>query len=148
MLRRTPLLVLAILVFSAGTGPSLCAQPTSAPGSVDPSLYRDLDFRMVGPTRGGRVTAVEGHPAHPHTFYMGAAGGGGIWKTTDYGETWTNLTDGEGLRSTAIGALEVPASDTSVVYAGTGSERIRARLDTIQSRWQTLREEMEGPTTD
>ena len=130
MLRRTPLLVLAVLVFSAGTGPSLCAQPTSAPASVDPSLYRDLDFRMVGPTRGGRVTAVEGHPAHPHTFYMGAAGGGGIWKTTDYGETWTNLTDGEGLRSTAIGALEVPASDTSVVYAGTGSESIRANVTT------------------
>ena len=79
---------------------------------------------------------------------MGAAGGGGIWMTTNYGETWTNLTDREGLRRTAIGAPEVPSSDTSVVYAGTGSERIRARLDEIQGRWQTLREEMEVPTTE
>ena len=94
------------------------------------------------------MTAVEGPPAHPHTFYTSAAGGGGIWKTTDYGETWINLTDGEGLRRTAIGAPEVPSSDTSVVYAGTGSERIRARLDTTQSRWQTLKAEIEGPTTD
>jgi photosystem II stability/assembly factor-like uncharacterized protein len=102
----------------------------SGPAAVDTSLYRDLDFRMVGPTRGGRVTTVEGHPAHPNTFYMGAAGGGGIWKTTDNGQTWHNLTDGAGFRSTAIGAIEVPAADTSIVYAGTGSEAIRANVTT------------------
>ena len=127
---RTSFLCVAALIASVVAAPSLFAQSVSPPASVDTTLYRDLDFRMVGPTRGGRVTAVEGHPAHPHTFYMGAAGGGGIWKTTNYGETWTNLTDGEGLRSTAIGALEVPASDTSVVYAGTGSESIRANVTT------------------
>jgi len=130
MLPRTHFLLAVLLAAGLGASSPLCAQPASAPASVDTSLYRDLDFRMVGPTRGGRVTAVEGHPAHPHTFYMGAAGGGGIWKTTDYGETWTNLTDGEGLRSTAIGALEVPAPDTSIVYAGTGSESIRANVTT------------------
>lgn len=97
---------------------------------VDTALFRDLDYRMVGPTRGGRVTAVEGHPAHPHTFYMGAAGGGGVWKTTDRGQTWLPLTDGEGFKSTSIGALEVPASDTSIVYAGTGTDGIRANVTT------------------
>ncbi len=131
MLRRSASLLAAALIAGLLAAPSsLLAQPTAGPASVDTALYRDLDARMVGPTRGGRVTAVEGHPAHPHTFYMGAAGGGGIWKTTDYGDTWTNLTDGENFRSTAIGALEVPAADTSVVYAGTGSESIRANVTT------------------
>ncbi len=122
--------------FAAGLGflltVGLLAVPPSdaQPSAVDTSLYEDLDYRMVGPTRGGRVTAVEGHTAHPRTFYMGAAGGGGIWKTTDYGETWSVLTDGENFKSTAIGALEVPAADPSVVYAGTGSTCIRANVTT------------------
>ena len=119
---RTVLAALALLLLVPGAA--------AQPAAVDTALYRDLDFRMVGPTRGGRVTAVEGHPAHPRTFYMGAAGGGGVWKTTDYGETWTSITDGAGFKSTAIGALEVPASDTSIVYAGTGSESIRANVTT------------------
>jgi len=119
---RTVLAALALLLLVPGAA--------AQPAAVDTALYRDLDFRMVGPTRGGRVTAVEGHPAHPRTFYMGAAGGGGIWKTTDYGETWTSITDGAGFKSTAIGALEIPVSDTSVVYAGTGSESIRANVTT------------------
>jgi photosystem II stability/assembly factor-like uncharacterized protein len=131
MLHRTPplraLVPLCALLLLGLVGPPPAAGQRAA---VDTALYRDLDFHMVGPTRGGRVTAVEGHPAHPRTFYMGAAGGGGIWKTTDYGETWTVLTDGEGFKSTAIGAIEVPASDTSVVYAGTGSEAIRANVTT------------------
>ena len=118
--------LLCVLGLALSVPLPLSAQPTP----VDTALFRDLEYRMVGPTRGGRVTAVEGHPAHPQTFYMGAAGGGGVWKTTDYGETWTPLTDGEGLKSTAIGALEVPAADTSVVYAGTGSEAIRANVTT------------------
>jgi len=130
MLPRTVALRIALPLFvlfvSLGAPLPGSAQPTS----VDTSLYQDLDYRMVGPTRGGRVTAVEGHPAHPHTFYMGAAGGGGVWKTTDYGETWAPLTDGAGFKSTAIGAIEVPDADTSVVYVGTGSESIRANVTT------------------
>jgi photosystem II stability/assembly factor-like uncharacterized protein len=92
--------------------------------------FDDLDFRQVGPSRGGRVTAVEGHPAHPHTFYMGGAGGSGVWKTTDHGTTWTNLSDGHGFRSTSIGAIEVADSDTSVVYVGTGTDGIRSNVTT------------------
>ncbi|MFB6247058.1 MAG: WD40/YVTN/BNR-like repeat-containing protein [Salinibacter sp.] len=118
--------LVGLLCLGLGLPPAAAAQPVP----IDTALVRDLEYRMVGPTRGGRVTAVEGHPAHPQTFYMGAAGGGGVWKTTDHGETWHNLTDGAGLKSTAIGALEVPASDTSIVYAGTGSESIRANVTT------------------
>jgi photosystem II stability/assembly factor-like uncharacterized protein len=124
--RARPLLVVLLL----GLGLLAPRPGTAQTAPVDTALVRDLNARMVGPTRGGRVTAVEGHSAHPKTFYMGAAGGGGVWKTTNYGETWTNLTDGAGFRSTAIGAIEVPAADTSVVYVGTGSECIRANVTT------------------
>jgi photosystem II stability/assembly factor-like uncharacterized protein len=96
----------------------------------DTAFFHGMQFRSVGPTRGGRVTAVEGHPAHPHKFYMGGAGGSGIWKTENYGQTYTNLTDGKGFKSTSIGALEVADSDTSVIYAGTGTDGIRANVTT------------------
>ena len=103
----------------------------------DSSLYQDMEFRTVGPTRGGRVTAVEGHPKHPQTFYMGAAGGGGVWRTTDYGNSWQNLTDGEGFKSTSIGAIEVAESDTSVIYVGTGSDGIRANVTTGRGMYKS-----------
>ncbi len=120
------------LLLGLGTPLALPAQTTDAdaPAEVDTSLFRELDFRMVGPTRGGRVTAVEGHPAHPHTFYMGGAGGSGVWKTSDAGNTWNNLSDGEGFQSTSIGALAVAPSDTSIVYAGTGTDGIRSNVTT------------------
>jgi photosystem II stability/assembly factor-like uncharacterized protein len=104
------------------------AQKTES--TFDTTLFHDMEFRPVGPTRGGRVTAVEGHKNHPHTFYMGAAGGGGVWRTTDYGNSWKNLTDGKGFKSTSIGAIEVADSDTSVIYVGTGTDGIRANVTT------------------
>jgi photosystem II stability/assembly factor-like uncharacterized protein len=96
---------------------------------VDPALFQGLEARTVGPSRGGRVTTVAGHPAHPHTFYMGATGGG-VWKTTDHGATWTNISDGHGFRSASMGALAIAPSDTSVIYAGTGSDAIRSNVIT------------------
>ena len=121
-------LLLSLPFLLLGLAVPLSSDAQSTP--VDTSLYRDLDFRMVGPTRGGRVTAVEGHPAHPNTFYMGAAGGGGVWKTTNNGQTWINLTDGAGFKSTSIGAIDVPTSDTSIVYVGGGTDGIRANVTT------------------
>ena len=93
---------------------------------VDTSYFSDLDFRMVGPSRGGRVTAVAGHPAHPETFYMGATGGG-VWKTTDYGQTWFNKSDGY-FETASIGAIRVAPSADSIVYVGTGSDGIRSNI--------------------
>ncbi|WP_138431344.1 WD40/YVTN/BNR-like repeat-containing protein [Fodinibius saliphilus] len=105
--------------------------------TYDHSFYQDLEFRTVGPSRGGRVTAVEGHPGHPHTFYMGAAGGGGVWRTTDYGSSWQNLTDGKGFKSTSIGAIEVTESDTSTIYVGTGTDGIRANVTTGRGMYKS-----------
>jgi len=85
-----------------------------------------LEYRNVGPTRGGRVTAVAGTVAARSTFYMGASGGG-VWKTTDYGETWHNVSDGY-FDSPSIGDISVSQTDPNVVYVGTGSDGLRSNV--------------------
>jgi photosystem II stability/assembly factor-like uncharacterized protein len=86
---------------------------------IDERLYDALDYRMIGPHRGGRVTAVCGVRQEPFTYYMGATGGG-VWKTTNAGRTWNNVSDGF-LRVGSIGAVAVADSDPNVVWVGTGS---------------------------
>jgi len=85
-----------------------------------------MRYRMIGPERGGRVTTVTGVPSQPYTFYMGSTGGG-IWKTTDAGHTWTNISDGQ-ISVGSMGAIDVSLSDANVIYAGTGSSKIRSNV--------------------
>ncbi len=94
-----------------------------AAGGIPEELYQAMEWRLVGPYRGGRVTAVAGVPSRPHTFYMGATGGG-VWKTENAGHTWTNVSDGF-FNTASIGAVAVSESDPNVVYAGTGESPIR-----------------------
>jgi len=90
---------------------------------LDPSLYQALQWRSVGPHRGGRVTAVEGVAEQPFTFYMGATGGG-VWKTTDGGANWSNISDGW-FRTGSVGAIAVARSDPNVIYVGMGEHCVR-----------------------
>ena len=85
-----------------------------------------LTYRNVGPSRGGRVTAVAGHPAQPSTFYMGATGGG-VWKTENLGVSWTPVSDGY-FHTGSIGSIRVAPSDPNVVWVGTGSDGIRSNV--------------------
>ena len=94
----------------------------------DSELITGLKYRCIGPTRGGRVTAVAGVPNHPDTFYMGACGGG-IWKTSDYGQSWLNVSDGF-FSTGSIGAIRVALADPSIIYVGTGSDGIRSNVIT------------------
>lgn len=94
----------------------------------DTTLYNGMKYRMIGPYRGGRSTAVAGHKSHPYTFYMGSTGGG-VWKTADAGESWTNISDGF-FDVASIGAIDVANSDPSVIYVGTGSADIRGNVST------------------
>ncbi|MBI1765788.1 MAG: hypothetical protein HYR56_30660 [Acidobacteria bacterium] len=93
---------------------------------VDPQLFNGLRYRSIGPARGGRVTALAGVRKQPHTFYLGATGGG-VWKTTDAGGSWANVSDGF-FATGSIGALAVAESDANIVYAGTGSAAIRSNV--------------------
>ena len=87
---------------------------------IEPVLSQ-LEWRCIGPHRGGRVVAVAGDPAHPTVFYFGACAGG-IWKTSDGGIYWENVSDGY-FTTAAVGAIAVAPSDPNVIFAGTG-ERI------------------------
>ncbi|MFQ5568444.1 MAG: hypothetical protein ACE5G0_02140 [Rhodothermales bacterium] len=102
------------------------SQEDNAGGGYDPALFQELDFRMIGPSRGGRATTVAGHRTQPHTFYFGSTGGG-VWKTTDYGTTWRNISDGF-FQTASIGSIDVADSDPNILYVGTGSDGIRSNV--------------------
>ncbi len=91
--------------------------------TYDEKLYNALEWRSIGPHRGGRVTAVAGIPSQPYVYYMGATGGG-VWKTVDGGQTWEPVAD-EFLGTGSIGAIAVAPSDPNVVYVATGEACIR-----------------------
>ena len=82
-----------------------------------------LEWRCIGPFRGGRVVAVSGDPQNPAVFYFGAVAGG-VWKTQDAGQYWECVSDGY-LKTASVGALEVAPSDPNVIYAGMGETTIR-----------------------
>lgn len=91
--------------------------------TVDPALFQAMKWRNIGPFRGGRVTAVAGAAIGESAFYMGAAGGG-VWKTSDNGLTWKNVSDGF-FKTSSVGALAVSPSDPNVIYAGMGEAEVR-----------------------
>ncbi|MDR3747876.1 MAG: hypothetical protein P4M04_06965 [Acidobacteriota bacterium] len=93
--------------------------------TVSPDRLSALQWRMIGPFRGGRVVAVTGVPGDGVTYYFGSVGGG-IWKTTAAGVTWTPIFDSQPVAS--IGALEVAPSNPNILYAGTGESDIRSDL--------------------
>jgi photosystem II stability/assembly factor-like uncharacterized protein len=96
--------------------------PAAAPRH-DSTLFQAMAWRSVGPYRGGRVTAVTGVTGDPLTFYFGATGGG-VWKTTDGGISWSPIADSI-LGAGSIGAVAVAPSDPNVLYVGTGEACIR-----------------------
>ena len=99
-------------------------QGTATPLPADPTAL--LSWRSIGPPRGGRSIAVSGVKGRPQEAYFGAVGGG-LWKTTDAGETWTPITDGQ-LKSSSVGAVAVSDSNPDVVFIGMGESCIRGNI--------------------
>jgi hypothetical protein len=121
---RLPVLaILAGFVFVCST--SFAASPSPSPtpaGAIDEKLFKGMQWRQIGPFRGGRALTIEGVPGEPDTYYFGAVAGG-VWKTTDGGANWKPLFDKEPISS--IGAIAIALSDHNVIYAGTGEAAIR-----------------------
>ncbi len=102
--------------------------------AYETGLYDALEYRLVGPFRGGRSAAVTGVPEKPNLFYFGAAGGG-IWKTTDGGREWQNISDG--YFGGSIGSIEVAQSDVNVIYVGGGEKTVRGNVSSGYGIWKT-----------
>ena len=94
---------------------------------VDAKLYSDMKWREIGPMRGGRTRALAGVPSQPETFYIGMVNGG-VWKTTDAGETWQSVWDTQ--PSGSIGSIAVSLSNPNVVYVASGEGLQRPDLST------------------
>ena len=90
--------------------------------TYEQGLYSQMQWRPIGPLRGGRGRAVAGVPSQPNVFYIGNDDGG-VWKTTDYGNSWHPIFDDEPTSS--IGAIAVSVSNPDVIYVGTGESTIR-----------------------
>jgi photosystem II stability/assembly factor-like uncharacterized protein len=98
--------------------------PAAAP--IDSSLYGGMKWRSLGPERGGRSIAVSGSSARPNEYFFGAAGGG-IWKSTDYGNTWESVGDKD-LGSSSVGAVAIAPSNPDIVYIGMGESCFRGNI--------------------
>ena len=97
-------------------------------GAQDSAALRGMEYRFVGPNRGGRVTTVTGIPSQPRTFYMGVASGG-VFKTTDAGHSWFPVSDRD-FAVGSIGDIAVALSNPDIVYVGTGSDGLRSNVST------------------
>ncbi len=106
---------------------SASASPSSSEPQFNPRLFHDLQWRCIGPFRGGRTVAATGVAGKPNLFYIGV-NNGGVWKTTDAGRTWVPIFDGEPTGS--IGALAVAPTDPDIIYVGSGEGLRRPDLST------------------
>lgn len=93
---------------------------------IDPSFYSSYSWRNIGPDRGGRSLGSAGSPSRPYEYYFGATGGG-LWKTTDGGNEWFPVTDGQ-ISSSSIGAVTVAETNPDVVYIGGGETQLRGSI--------------------
>lgn len=103
--------------------------------NYDEKLYDAVEYRSMGPHRGGRASAVTGVPGKPNLYYMGATGGG-VWRTIDGGQTWENISDG--YFGGSIGAVAVAESNPNVIYVGGGENTVRGNVSYGYGIWKSL----------
>ncbi len=106
-----------------------------ATSTIDESLYDGLKYRLVGPFRGGRSCTATGVPGKPNLYYFGSVGGG-VWKTTDAGTTWENISDG--YFGGSIGAVAVSEADPNVIYVGQGEKTVRGNVSSGFGVWKSV----------
>jgi len=116
---------------------SLSAQEkttTNTSNSPDQDKYGSVEWRHIGPFRGGRSCAVTGVEGKPNLYYFGATGGG-VWKTENGGQSWSNISDG--YFGGSIGSIAVASSDNNVLYVGGGEKTVRGNVSFGYGVWRS-----------
>ncbi|MDA0985934.1 MAG: glycosyl hydrolase, partial [Bacteroidetes bacterium] len=103
--------------------------------SYPEKVYDAIQYRSIGPFRGGRSAAVTGVSGKPNLFYFGATGGG-VWKTEDGGQTYENISDG--YFGGSIGSVAVSQSDPNVIYVGGGEVTLRGNVSSGYGLWKSV----------
>ena len=118
-------MIIGLAVLTSNT--SVYSQKKSKKNSVtfDETLHESVEYREIGPFRGGRSAAVVGVEGNPKLFYFGATGGG-VWKTEDGGETYENISDG--FFGGSVGSIAIAKNDPNVIYVGGGEVTIRGNV--------------------
>ncbi len=127
-------LIVIVLALLVALPMEMSAQKKST-ANYDESLYNSMQWRSIGPYRGGRSAAVTGVPGKPNLYYMGPAGGG-VWRTKDGGQTWENLSDG--YFGGSIGAVAVSEYDNNVLYVGGGEKTVRGNVSNGWGMWKSV----------
>lgn len=133
------ILIISLVVSTIISTQTISAQkkrtPRTASQIVPNELFSGLKYRNIGPFRGGRVAAVTGVPGFNELFYMGSTGGG-VWKTSDRGESWENISDG--FFGGTIGAIDVSVSDRNIIYAAGGEKTVRGNVSHGYGIWKSV----------
>lgn len=103
--------------------------------SIDTNYLGSLEWRGIGPFRGGRSCAVTGVPGKPNLYYFGSTGGG-VWRSTDAGNSWENISDG--FFGGSIGAIAIAPSDPNVIYVGQGEQTVRGNVSSGFGLWKSV----------
>ena len=122
------ILISFVFVLAASAQTGIVAQPKTDP-------LKDLKYRLIGPFRGGRVGSVEGVADRPNVYYFGSTGGG-VWKTTDSGVNWANISDGW-FKTGSVGAIDASDSDPNTIYVGMGEETVRGNVSSGDGVYKT-----------
>jgi photosystem II stability/assembly factor-like uncharacterized protein len=141
MATKTPLqlsilAILAVLLSLplSAQRPRPAAPAAAASEKYDDKLFSSLEWRSIGPYRGGRSAAVTGVPGKPNLYYFGSTGGG-VWRTADGGQSWQNLSDG--FFGGTIGAVAVSEYDPNVIYVGGGEKTLRGNVSYGYGMWKS-----------
>ncbi len=130
-----PKLLLVFFFFGIYTETNAQRNKKSAETTIDSSAFGALNYRLIGPFRGGRSAAVVGVSGEPNLFYFGSTGGG-IWRTTDGARTWENISDG--FFGGSIGAISIANSDHNILFAGGGEKTLRGNVSSGSGIWKSV----------